>query len=170
MPRPANPAGWQALRVAGRSRPRDARPVARRQWSSKKLQRHRDDYFEVRGLGRVFNAPIDVILSQHDVVQPDLVLVTNPGQISARGIEGPPQLMVDVPSPSTVTYDRATKSQRYAAPGVRHLWFLDPAGRRLQCFRLDGHTWRLVLEADGDQTVEHPDWHGLTIRLGDPWL
>ncbi len=118
----------------------------------------------------MFNAPIDVILSQHDVVQPDLVLVTNPGQISACGIEGPPELLVDVLSLSTVTYDRATKSQRYAMLGVRHLWFLDPAGCRLECFRLDGHTWRLMLEADGDQTVEHPDWHGLTIRLGDLWL
>ena len=145
-------------------------PSPRHQWSSKKLQRQLEDYFEVRGIGRVFNAPIDVILTQHDIVQPDLVVVTNPGQISARGIEGPPGLLVEVLSPSTMTYDRATKSRRYAALGVPHLWFADPVARRLECFRLDGGTRRLVLEGESDQTVEHADWPGLTIRLGDLWM
>ena len=145
-------------------------PSPRHQWSSKKLQRQLEDYFEARGLGRVFNAPIDVILTPHDVVQPDLVVVTNLGQISDRGIEGAPTLLVEVLSPSTVTYDRATKSRRYAALGVPHLWFLDPTGRRLECFRLDGQTWRLVLEGEGDRTVEHPDWQGLAIRLDDLWM
>ncbi len=145
-------------------------PSPRHQWASKKLQRQLEDYFEARGLGRVFNAPIDVILTPHDVVQPDLVVVTNPGQISARGIEGAPTLLVEVCSPSTVTYDRTTKSQRYAALGVAHLWFLDPDGHRLECFRLEAGIWRPVVEGDGDRTVEHPDWPDLAIRLGDLWM
>lgn len=55
---------------------------------SKRLQRMLEAYFETRGLGEVFNAPVDLILTHHDVVQPDLVVVTDPGQVSARGIEG----------------------------------------------------------------------------------
>ena len=145
-------------------------PSPRHQWSSKKLQRQLEDYFEGRGLGRVFNAPIDVILAPHDVVQPDLVVVTSLGQISARGIEGAPDLLVEVLSPSTVSYDRATKSRRYAALGVPHLWLVDPDGRRLECFRLEGQAWRLVVAGDGEHTVEHPDWPGLVIRLGDLWM
>jgi Uma2 family endonuclease len=145
-------------------------PTPRHQWASKKLQRQLEDHFETRGLGRVFNAPIDVILTPHDVVQPDLVVVTNPGQISARGIEGAPALVVEVLSPGTVAYDRATKSRRYAALGVSHLWFLDPEGRRLEAFRLEGGTWRLVLEGDREGALEHPDWPGLTVRLGFLWM
>ena len=145
-------------------------PSPRHQWSSKKLQRQLEDYFETRSLGRVFNAPIDVILTPHDVVQPDLVVVTNLEQISARGIEGPPTLLVEVFSPFTVTYDRTTKSRRYAVLGVPHLWFLDPEGRRLECFRLEGQAWIPVVEGTSDDTVEHPDWPGLAIRLGDLWL
>jgi Uma2 family endonuclease len=145
-------------------------PSPRHQWSSKKLQRQLEDYFEARGLGRVSNAPIDVILTPHDVIQPDLVLVTDLGQISSRGIEGPPTLLVEVASPSTVAYDRTTKSQRYAALAIPHLWFLDPEGHALQCFRLDGQAWRLVLEGAADDTVEHPDWPGLVIRLADLWM
>jgi len=63
---------------------------------SKRLQRMLEAYFEETGRGEVFNAPIDVLLSNHDVVQPDIVLVLNPEQISKRGIEGPPFLLVEV--------------------------------------------------------------------------
>ncbi len=145
-------------------------PSPRHQWASKKLQRQLEDYFEARGLGRVFNAPIDVILTPHDVVQPDLVVVTNLEQVSPRGIEGAPTLLVEVLSPSTTTYDRTTKSRRYAALGVPHLWFLDPDGRRLECFRLDAANWHPVVEGDGGHTLEHPDWPSLAIRLGDLWM
>ena len=142
-------------------------PSPLHQWVSKRLQRQLEAYFEARGLGRVFNAPIDVILTPRDVVQPDLVLVTNPAQVSARGIEGAPTLVVEILSPTTLTYDRATKSRRYAALGVPHLWLVDPDGRRLECYRLENEVYRPVLEAEGDRVVEHPDWPGLTIRLGD---
>src|SRR3990172_5738383 len=65
----------------------------------------------------VFVSPIDVILTVHDVVQPDLVVVADPAQVSARGIEAPPLLVVEAVSPTTTVYDRTTKSQRYAALG-----------------------------------------------------
>jgi len=142
-------------------------PSPLHQWVSKRLQRQLEDYFEARGLGRVFNAPIDVILTPHDVVQPDLVLVTDPAQVSPRGIEGAPTLVAEVLSPATLAYDRATKSRRYAALGVPHLWLVDPESRRLDCFRLEGQAYRPVLEAEGDRVVEHPDWPGLAIRLAD---
>jgi len=61
---------------------------------SKRLQRLLEAYFEARGLGEVFDAPIDLILTNQDVVQPDIVVVTNPAQVSARAIEGPPALVV----------------------------------------------------------------------------
>lgn len=144
-------------------------PSPAHQWASKKLERQLADYFEVRGLGRVFNAPLDVIFTRHDVAEPDLVVVADDRQMSRRGIEGVPALLVEILSPSTRAYDRVTKAERYAALGVRHFWLLDPDQRRLQCHRLEAGAWRLVAEAAGADTVEHPDWPGLTIRLGDLW-
>ena len=49
----------------------------------------------------MFDTPIDVILTFHDVVQPDLVVVTDPALVSGRGIEGPPTLVAEVLSPTT---------------------------------------------------------------------
>ncbi len=144
-------------------------PSMPHQWASKKLQRQLEDYFEARGLGRVFNAPVDVIFTRHDVLVPDLVVVTDDRQMSRRGIEAAPVLLVEILSPATRGYDRVTKAERYAALGVRHFWLLDPDQRSLQCHRLETGAWSLVVEAAGGAAVEHPDWPGLTIRLGDLW-
>jgi hypothetical protein len=57
----------------------------------------------------VYNAPIDVILTPHDVVQPDLVVVTDLRTVSGRGIEASPTLIVEVLSPSTATRDRGRR-------------------------------------------------------------
>ncbi len=137
---------------------------------SKRLQRQLEAYFEARGEAEVFNAPIDLILGFHDVVQPDLVVVRDPAQISARGIEGPPLLVVEIISPSTRDQDRAIKARRYAAFGVPHYWMVDPERQGLECHRLasDG-TYHRVVEAAGDTALVHPDWPGLDIRLGDFW-
>lgn len=93
-----------------------ARPLHQR--VSKRLQRQREAYFEDKGLGEVFDAPVDVILTMHDVVVPDLVVVTTPPQVTERAIEVAPALIVEILSPSTRARDRNLKAERYAALGV----------------------------------------------------
>lgn len=144
-------------------------PSPHHQRVSKRLQRQLEACFEGRGLGEVFDAPVDVILTRHDVVEPDIVVVTAPGQVSARAIEGPPALAVEVLSPTTATYDRTVKARRCAELGIAHFWLVDPEARRLECFRAEAGTYQRVLEAEGDEVVEHPDWPGLRIMLGDLW-
>ena len=63
---------------------------------SKRLSRQLEAYFESRELGEVFNAWIDVVLAFHDVVVPDLVVVTTPAQVTERAIEGSPTLLVEI--------------------------------------------------------------------------
>lgn len=136
---------------------------------SKRLQRILEAYFEERGLGEVFDAPIDVILTDQDVVQPDLVLVTNQEQISSRGIEGPPELLVEVLSPSTRNYDRTAKAQRYATLGVPHFWIVDPDAHRIECYRAAGTAYELIAEVQGSERLAHPDWPDLLIPTADLW-
>lgn len=136
---------------------------------SKRLQRLLEAYFEESGQGEVFNAPIDVILTPHDVVQPDLVVVTNPALVSARGIEGAPTLVVEILSPATTAYDRTTKAQRYAALGIPHYWIVDPEARTLECFRRHAATYQLVGSFARDDTLLHPDFSGLRFALAAVW-
>lgn len=136
---------------------------------SKRLQRQLEAYFEDKGLGEVFNAPVDVILTMHDVVVPDLVVVTTSPQVTERAIEGPPAIIVEILSPSTQSRDRQLKAGRYAALGVVHYWIVDPAGQKLECYRLEEGRYVTVLTAESPARIIHPDWPDLTIDLAAIW-
>lgn len=136
---------------------------------SKRLQRRLEDYFEARGLGEVFNAPIDLILGEHDIVEPDLLVVADPAQISARGIEGAVLMVVEILSPSTRAQDRGVKMRRYADLGILHYVIVDPDAGTIECRRLESSAYRLIAEASAPETLTHPDWPDLTIDLGELW-
>jgi len=136
---------------------------------SKRLQRRLEDYFEAPGRGEVFDAPIDLILGVHDIAVPDILVVGNEQQISRRGIEGAPLLVVEVLSPSTRGRDRGVKMRRYAALEIPHYWIADPDRRRIQCFRVEAGTYQLVVEAMVPDTLTHPDFPGLSIDLVALW-
>ena len=84
----------------------------------------------VRGneLGKVWIAPFDVVFSDHDVVQPDILYVSRrrAAVITDANIQGAPDLAVEVLSPSTEGYDRGYKRELYARHGVLEYWLVDP--------------------------------------------
>ena len=144
-------------------------PSPQHQRVSKRLQRLLEACFEEPGRGEVFNAPIDVILTPYDVVQPDLAVVTEPARVSARGIEGAPTLVVEILSPTTTAYDRTTKSQRYAILSVPHYWIVDPESRVIECFRRQETSYQLVGSFGPGETLTHPDFPGLRFDLAALW-
>ena len=91
-----------------------------------------------RGLGEVVTAPIGVALDEENGIQPDLIFVSRDrlGIISERGVEGAPDLVVEVLSPSTEARDRGIKFRRYAAAGVAHYWITSLRPIRVETFRL----------------------------------
>jgi Uma2 family endonuclease len=121
------------------------------------------------GSMRVYYAPIDVVLGVHDVVQPDLVVAGLP-QLSSRGIEGPPHLVIEIVSPGRPEYDRTVKARRYAAFGVPHYWIVDPRARTLECFVLAGDSYGLVVSGQREDAVEVPGFESLTLALTPLWI
>ncbi len=143
----------------------------RHQLISFRLQQQLVNHFGDSSPGAVFAAPIDLILSDHDILQPDLVVADRPQQVSTRGIEGAPLLVVEILSPSTRKRDRTRKARRYAALGVRHFWLVDPDARRIECYRsqADGSAYSLVVQAEGPAALSHPDWASFTIDMEALW-
>jgi Uma2 family endonuclease len=92
------------------------------------------------GAGIVFYAPLDVIFDQTNTVEPDLLVVRTERKniISERGIEGAPDLVVEILSPSTARNDRELKKKLYADRGVREYWIVDPAARSIEVLALGG--------------------------------
>jgi len=109
-------------------------PPLQHQLVKKRLVRILDDFVTWGGLGTVVDAPFDVVLSRHDVVQPDILFVST-GRSAALGekyASGGPDLVVEVLSPSTEARDRVGKAKRYAAFGVLEMWLVDPRTKTIE--------------------------------------
>ena len=85
------------------------------------------------GRASVYYAPIDVHLSQFDLVQPDLIAIATRSKkhIGAKKIEGPPELAVEILSPGTKRLDHGRKRALYEREGVLEYWIVDPVDRTL---------------------------------------
>lgn len=124
-----------------------------------------------RRLGKVYLAPIDVILAPTSVVQPDLIFTRAErlSLVSHRGIEGPPDLVVEVLSPTTQAQDRGAKLQLYARHGVPHYWLVDPETRRLEAYELAGTSYRLVAAHSGTGEFAPALFPDLAVPLDALW-
>ena len=103
-------------------------PSTKHQRVSFRLSRILGDYLERVGSGEAFAAPIDVFLGKHDIVQPDLVVILHrhAGRLTDAGIDGAPDIVVEITSPSSQRMDRIRKSATYATFGVPEYWIVDP--------------------------------------------
>ena len=123
-------------------------------------------------LGEIFVAPFDVVLSFHDVVEPDLLFIA-PDQteiLTERNVQGPPALVIEVLSTSTRKRDAQTKRRLFERTGVGEYWLVDPELDTVQVFRPspDGKLTRVAeLAAEDDHTLTTPLLPGCSIGLGE---
>jgi Uma2 family endonuclease len=107
-------------------------PTVGHQTVAQLLWRHLERIAESAG-GLAFLAPLDVVLADHSVVQPDVVYISASRMgIVGSWIEGAPDLLVEVLSPGTARRDRGQKLDLYAASGVREYWLVEPIARRIE--------------------------------------
>ena len=94
---------------------------------------------------RPYIAPVDVRLPRTDeadaaidtVVQPDVLVVCDPGKVDRRGVRGAPDWLLEVLSPSTAAHDQIAKRRTYERAGVREYWLVHPSDRTLTVYVLD---------------------------------
>lgn len=94
----------------------------------------------------IFAAPVDVILSDTEVRQPDLILIHRDRFLQIvrkRGIVGAPDLVVEILSPSTAKRDKESKMHSYAQYGIPEYWIVDPLNEILEQYELDGDRYPL---------------------------
>jgi Uma2 family endonuclease len=123
------------------------------------------DHARDHAAGEAFLAPFDVLLGHFDAVQPDIVFVAaaRPRVAGERNfIEGAPDLVVEVISPTSRTNDRVRKMALYARSGVPEYWIADPARRSFEVQSLDGEEYRPV-EPDDDGLLASRVLPGLCV-------
>ena len=112
---------------------------------------------------RVRVAPLDVRLpksTEEDdqvdtVVQPDVLIVSDPKKVDARGVRGAPDWVAEVLSPSTARHDQTVKLAAYERAGVREVWLVDPIDRTLTIYQLEAGYYgpATVLELKGQTSL-----------------
>jgi Uma2 family endonuclease len=95
-------------------------------------------FVRAHGLGQVFVSPFDVLFAEGDYLEPDILFVQNSRAaiVTDRGIEGAPDLVVEVLSPSTAVRDRGVKLERYRRYGVPEYWVIDLDERTIEVWKL----------------------------------
>ena len=96
------------------------------------------NFLEKNPVGEVLIAPVDVFLGDINVYQPDVLFVSDRRHsiITPDGIEGAPDLVVEILSPSTARLDKGSKRKIYARFGVKEFWLVDPQTRTIQVYLL----------------------------------
>lgn len=85
-------------------------------------------FLEANPIAELFHAPFDCVFSFFDVVEPDLLVVTNDQReiLTKRNVRGAPALLIEILSPSSVARDKRTKRALYERVGVKEYWVIDP--------------------------------------------
>ena len=144
-------------------------PKRAHQRNQSKLGSRMSFFAEKNDLGEVYFAPFDVVLSEHDTVQPDLLFVSKDRLhiITADNVQGAPDLVVEIRSPSTARQDWTTKRDLYERQGVKEYWLVDPEAATIAVLRLDDGELKVVsLYAESD-ILTSTVLEGFSVALAD---
>ena len=106
-------------------------------------------WLEVQPTGRIYYAPVDVVFSVFDVVEPDLLYASN-GRMAeiatTKHLRGAPNLVIEIGSPSTRKRDETIKKGLYEQRGVDEYWIVDPRVDVVRVLRREGREFGRVVE------------------------
>ena len=128
-------------------------------------------FVEENDMGWIFHAPFDVLLTDPDgslnVVQPDLIFVSREREsiITPANIQGAPDLLVEILSPSPRRLDMTTKQELYARHGVKEYWIADPDAQTIAVMLLRDGKYETVGEYGVQDTLVSPTLEGFFVSL-----
>lgn len=144
-----------------------AAPYRRHQVVSGRFHLVLANHLKEHGGGEVYYAPVDVVLTERTVLEPDLLVVTDDQLhiLTDANVQGPPALVIEILSNPRV--DRVRKRDLYARYGVREYWIADHDADRVEVYRLrDGRYGKPEIFEPGD-TLSTPLLPGLTIDVAE---
>jgi Uma2 family endonuclease len=142
-------------------------PLQRHQLVLANLLYYLTDFVKKHELGQVYPTPFDVVFSQYDVVEPDILYVSKAraSVVTEKNVQGAPDLVVEVLSESTAKIDRTTKLKLYARYGVSEYWVIDPLAISAEIYRLGSGGYELAAQWDSTQSLTSSLFPGFALPL-----
>ncbi len=118
-------------------------------------------------LGEVFYAPCDIIFSDIDIVQPDIIFISNENMhiITESNVQGSPDLAIEIISETTRKTDKVIKRRLYEKFGVKEYWIIDPVVDTLEVYKPTEGGYKKVAEYEKGEEFSSDLFRGLTIDL-----
>jgi len=128
-------------------------------------------HVEERKLGMILG-DVDTIFGPTDVRRPDILYFSKDRYhlIGKKAIKGPPDLCVEILSPSSIQTDRKVKFKQYAKGRVKNYWIVDPENLTIQAYQLAGTRYRLAGSGKRNEVVSLPPFPELEIQLNEVWF
>ena len=146
-------------------------PVFRHQRISMSLTILLGNYVEEIGIGLLLVAPMDVLLSEHNVVQPDLLFISNNRKsiITEKNIQGAPDLLIEILSEGNRRHDEVVKRKLYESYGVQEYWVIDPVLETVKVYRLEEARFTRAVEwtSEAGDEISSPLLPGFVCQLAD---
>lgn len=142
-------------------------PLTRHQKILGNIFRKLWDFVTERKLGEVLFAPVDVVLSQEDIVQPDILFISRDrlGILTEKNVQGPPDLLIEILSPSTKNWDQETKRKLYERYGVREYWIVDPDAQTIEILQMTDDGFKTYRVFSRGTHVRSPLLEGFTFLV-----
>ena len=142
-------------------------PTTRHQTIVQRLNLALQEFVAAGSLGRLWFAPLDVVLSDHDVAQPDILFVSKERSsiVTDANIPGAPDLVVEILSPGTVDFDRGYKQALYGRHGVREYWLVDPDAETVEVLTLGEQGLSPVATYRRGEKLASPLLEGMSLEL-----
>ncbi len=133
----------------------------------KSIFRKLDEYVERENLGIVLFAPLDVVLSDLNICQPDIIFISRENKeiITEKNIQGAPDLIIEILSPSTTYRDLFDKKELYAKFGVNEYWIADPKRRWIETYSLQDNTYKQIQRSEKSGKITSAVVKGFEIKL-----
>ncbi len=142
-------------------------PSIRHQDIVVKLDRNLGVFVEKNNLGKLFVAPCDVVFSDNEIVKPDIIYISNKNLsiIKELNIQGVPDFLIEIISPTTSYNDKKIKKQIYEKYGVEEYWIIDPVNETLEVFVLEKGKYKLDDIYSKNDKVKVKSIEGLEVDL-----
>lgn len=143
-------------------------PIPYHQTISINIERILYEYTKKQG-GRVLHAPCDVVLTNIDVVQPDIFFISPERLdiIKEKNIQGAPDLVVEILSSYSEKIDKISKAKLYARFGVKEYWIVNPDKKEVTVLNLKGGGYKSQGDFDIKDSFESKLLKGLTVEVSE---
>jgi len=146
-------------------------PIPIHQIAVSNLHRILSTFVETHNLGKVLVAPLDVYFDEETVVEPDILFIRKErlSIIDEQKVNGSPDVVIEVLSPSTESRDRGFKFKRYAQEGVKEYWIADPDSKTIELYHLSGNGFVLHQRYNRNDEVPSQYFSGLQFTVAEIW-